>query len=684
MRNPINNRPTTPTNNFNNTTTNLAANFTNSFAVQSIAGADSFANSFRGGGNNQIFSILLNFLVELLKQLLSQINQPQPNADYRSADGSGNNLQNPDWGKQGSSLLRSTPKDSTREPGGSTEVNLPSTREVSNAVSAQTESTTNRKGLSDVFWMWGQFLDHDMSLVHANSGVNIDIAVPKGDPFFDPAGTGTATIPMTRSTGVVDANGVAQQTNNLTAYIDGSNVYGSDKATADSLRSFDGGKLKTSEGDLLPRNASGAFIAGDERSNENPALTSMHTIWMREHNRIADELGAKNPSWSDEKIYQEARRTVVAEIQAITYNEFLPNLLGEDALSDYKGYDPTQNAGINNEFAAAAFRFGHTMLSPTLLRLDDNGQEIAQGNVSLRDAFGKPGLVDQAGIDPFLRGAMSQTAQAFDPMVIDDVRNFLFGQPGAGGLDLVALNMQRGRDHGIAGYNDVRESLGLSRIESFDDPIWQGDFGQKLAQVYDSPDDVDLWVGGLAENYTGDSLAGETLTTILTNQFEDLRDGDRFWYENQFSGQQLKDLNNLSLSDVIRRNTDIKDVQDNAFLASNVHLQAQGGVSATIETPVATANFNMSGNLSVETGGSFTEAIDRMAQINRTMAEFQSAIAAQISPEAEAAANMAIVKIDQSNQLMQMQLDLMSGQNSALSAEQIRSLQAALTKGLLG
>lgn len=590
MRNQINNRPNNLANNSFTNTTNLNTNFTNSFAVQGMAGVDSFANSFRGrSGNNPIFNILLNFLIEMLKQLLEQINQAQK-PEYRSADGSGNNKQNPDWGKQGSALQRLSPKDSTREPGGSTEVNLPSTREVSNAVSAQTESTANRKGLSDIFWMWGQFLDHDLSLVHANTGTNIDIPVPTGDPFFDPKGTGTATIPVTRSNSTLDTNGVAQQTNTLTAYIDGSMVYGSDKATADSLRFFDGGKLRTSEGNLLPKNANGAFVAGDERSNENPALTSMHTIWLREHNRIADELAAKNPTWSDEKLYQEARRMVIAEIQAITYNEFLPNLLGEDALSKYKGYDPTENVGINNEFAAAAFRFGHTMLSPTLLRLDDNGQEIAQGNVSLRDAFGKPGLVDQAGIEPFLRGGMAQTAQAFDPMVIDDVRNFLFGQPGSGGLDLVAINMQRGRDHGIAGYNDVRESLGLSRIESFDDPIWQGDFGQKLAQVYDSPDDVDLWVGGLAEKYTGDSLAGETLTTILTNQFGSLRAGDRFWYENQFSGQQLKDLNNLTLSDVIQRNTTIKDVQDNAFLASNVHLQAAtGATTQTVEPASFTA-----------------------------------------------------------------------------------------------
>lgn len=586
MRNLINNRPTQANHNNFTSSAQLDTKSTQSFAVQNSANVDSFANSFRGGaGSNPIFNILLNLLIELLKQLLEQINQQQPK-EYRSPDGSGNNLQNPNWGKQNTPLQRLSPKDSTREPGGSTELNLPSTREVSNAVSAQTESTANRKGLSDIFWMWGQFLDHDMSLVHASTGVNIGIPVPAGDPYFDPKGTGTVTIPVTRSNASLDANGVAQQTNTLTAYIDGSMVYGSDKTTADALRSFEGGKLRTSEGNLLPRNANGAFIAGDERSNENPALASMHTIWLREHNRVAGELAANNPTWSDEKLYQEARRVVVAEIQAITYNEFLPNLLGKDALSDYKGYDSTQNAGINNEFAAAAFRFGHTMLSPTLLRLDDQGNAMAGGNIALRDAFGKSNLVIESGIEPFLRGGMSQTAQAFDPMVIDDVRNFLFGQPGAGGLDLVAINMQRGRDHGIAGYNDVRESLGLSRIESFDDPIWQGDFGKKLATVYDSPDDVDLWVGGLAEKYTGDSLAGETLTTILTNQFEALRDGDRFWYENQFSGQQLKDLNKLTLSDVIQRNTTIKDVQDNAFLASNVHAQPQASLAKTAAEPM--------------------------------------------------------------------------------------------------
>lgn len=143
--------------------------------------------------------------------------------------------------------------------------------------------------------------------------------------------------------------------------------------------------------------------------------------------------------------------------------------------------------------------------------------------------------------------------------------------PGAGGLDLVSLNIQRGRDHELPGYNDAREQMGLSRIESFDDPIWKDGVGAKLAQVYDSPDDVDLWVAGLAENYVGDSMVGETSTHIMKAQFENLRDGDRLWYQNQFSGQQLAELNSLSLSDIIQRNTGVQNIQDNVMVASNIH-----------------------------------------------------------------------------------------------------------------
>jgi hypothetical protein len=215
------------------------------------------------------------------------------------------------------------------------------------------------------------------------------------------------------------------------------------------------------------------------------------------------------------------------------------------------------------------------MLSPSILRLDEAGNEIEAGHLQLRDAFFQPQNVVESGVDPILRGMATQTAQAVDPMLVDDVRNFLFGEPGSGGFDLASLNMQRGRDHGLAGYNDVREGLGLERIESFNDPIFQDGVGEKLASIYDSPDDMDLWIAGLAENKQGDSLVGSTFTSILADQFGRLRDGDRFWYENQFSAEDINTLNSTKLSDIIQRNTGIENIQENVFVAPTGNGQIQ-------------------------------------------------------------------------------------------------------------
>ncbi|PIE02178.1 MAG: peroxidase [Thiothrix nivea] len=536
-----------------------------------------------GNINNLLTTLLLQLVIQLVQQLLSQLQQDQGNGDgngngdqdtgseYRSIDGTGNNRQHTERGSTGEAYERLLEADTTRGIGGSTEAGLSGAREISNAVFTQTESTENRKGLSDMFWIWGQFLDHDITLSAESHGETANIAVPQGDPWFDPFNTGNVEMGFTRSETHTNAAGEKYQTNHITSFVDGSNVYGSDPETATALRSFSGGKMRISEAGMMPKDEKGHYMGGDVRANENAGLTSMHTLWVREHNRVADGLATEHPDWNDEQLYQEARKVVIAEIQAVTYNEFLPLLLGEDTLSDYQGYDPEVNPAITSSFATAAYRFGHSMISPTLLRIDEQGHEIEEGHLSLRDAFFKPENVTESGIDPILLGASSQTAQAVDNQVIDDLRNFLFGPPGAGGLDLASLNIQRGRDHELPGYNDAREQLGLSRIESFDDPVWREGVGEKLAQVYDSPDDVDLWVAGLAEAHVGDSMVGETSTAIMKSQFENLRDGDRFWYENQFSGEQLAELNNLSLSDIIKRNTDIENLQDEVMIASNIH-----------------------------------------------------------------------------------------------------------------
>ena len=503
---------------------------------------------------------------------------------YRSVDGSGNNLQRPERGSVGVALLRRTParySDGISEPA---DENRPSPRGISNACAAQDEARPNTVRASDYLWQWGQFVDHDIDLTHAAEPAEaFDIAVPAGDAYFDPGNTGTQVIAMDRSDYEVDANGVRQQVNSITAFIDGSNVYGSDATRAAALRTLDGtGRLKTSPGDLLPFNEAGLdnaptafapnfFLAGDIRANEQAALASIHTLFVREHNHWAGQLMQADSSLSGEDVYQMARIIIAAEIQAITYNEFLPLLLGNDALPPFQGYNPSIDPGIANVFSTAAFRLGHSMLSTTLLRVDRNGNESAHGHLPLAAAFFNPALLtDEGGIDPLLRGLAQQVCQEIDNLVVDDVRNFLFGAPGAGGFDLASLNIQRGRDHGLPSYNEARQAYGLRPIRRLSDinpdPLVQSN----LREVYASVNDIDLWIGGLAERHVSGALVGPTYRAILADQFRRLRDGDRFWYEAYLPGSLQNFIEDQTLSRIIRRNTSIgTELQEDVFRVPN-------------------------------------------------------------------------------------------------------------------
>ena len=258
-------------------------------------------------------------------------------------------------------------------------------------------------------------------------------------------------------------------------------------------------------------------------------------------------------------------------MQVITYQEFLPVLLGRNTLSRYRGYKPEVDATISNEFSTAAYRLGHSLLSPQILRLDEYGNEVSQGHLALREAFFAPSvLIDEGGIEPILRGLAAQTCQHLDNLIIDDVRNFLFGQPGQGGFDLASLNIQRGRDHGLSDYNSTRVALGLAPVTSFADISSNIETQVKLAEAYNNVDDLAPWVGGLAEDTINGALVGELFLAILKDQFERLRDGDRFWYEYHFNGRELRAIKGTTLAQIIRRNTSIgNEIQANVFLVSS-------------------------------------------------------------------------------------------------------------------
>ncbi len=498
---------------------------------------------------------------------------PRPN-DGPSFDGAGNNRRSPEDNASHTPLARLMPaaySDGIASPSGA---DRPSARLISNVVSAQSEALPNSLGLTSFLWQWGQFLDHDIDLTDGiDPAEPFDISVPAGDPWFDPGSTGQQTISLNRSlydlsTGLGSDN-PRQQVNEITGWIDASNVYGSDSERARALRLMDGtGRLTTSDGNLLPfnvdglENAGGAspelFLAGDVRANEQIGLAAMHTLFVREHNRQATRLASENPRLTGDQLYLQARNIVIGIVQVITYREFLPALLGPRALSRYDGYNPNVDGRISNTFSTAAYRMGHTLLPPELLRFDAQGDELSFGHLSLADAFFSPArIIQEGGIDPILRGMSVQVCQDFDVFVVDEVRNFLFGLPGSGGFDLASLNIQRGRDHGLPDYNSLRVAMGLTPAQSMADISSNPVIVDRLSAAYASPDQIDPWVGGLAEDALDGALVGELVKAVLADQFERLRDGDRFWYTRILTAAQRERVQSTRLADVIRRNTSI-------------------------------------------------------------------------------------------------------------------------------
>lgn len=515
------------------------------------------------------------------------------NADYRPIDGFGNNAQNPDWGTPDSQLLRLTTveyEDGLSEPaGGYDGSGRPNPRAVSNAVVAQSEDILNDRGLTNFVFQWGQFIDHDLSLTEeAHPVTPFHIDVPQDDPTMFPEGI----VPLLRSRFDISTGEETprQQINQITSYIDASMVYGSDAERALALRTLSGGQLKTSGDALLPLNEDALYnaapppfapeeyyLAGDIRANEQPGLTSMHTLFVREHNRLAEEISERDFAGQDlsepeidEAIYQQARQVVVGLVQSITYDEFLPALLGPTGTTSYTGYDSEVNPGIANIFSAALYRVGHTMLPNELAMLDDAGDPVLDdaGGMPLADSFFQPSIVADFGIEPFLKGLSEQLTQEIDVHIVDAVRNMLFDPPAQ--FDLAAINIQRGRDHGLPDYNQAREDFGLEPRRWFGQ-IAPWSTARELGRAYDwDINNIDVWLGAIAERHVPGASVGELIHNVLVDQFSRVRDGDRFYFENTLPDSLIQEVKSTTLADIIHRNTALTSLDSEVFRADSV------------------------------------------------------------------------------------------------------------------
>ncbi|XP_043244328.1 peroxidase-like isoform X3 [Amphibalanus amphitrite] len=585
----------------------------------------------QGAFGLQQFSVLNT----IINQTCAAPPRCNPGSVYRSADGSCNNLNNPAWGMSRTALQRIlapayengifTPR--VAADGGA----LPSARDVSNLATGSTNDPYPDLAISVM--TWGQFLDHDLSIspifrLEGSSGIEccteegkdlpvslrhpqcFPIPVSEFDPFYRQFGRTCLNFVRSLPAPRPDCNfGYAEQMNALTHYMDASMIYGSDDEQSRGLRAFRGGLLLNSRPGALPVETGeleecfakeiGAecYKAGDGRVNENLPLTVMHTVWMREHNRVARALDEQarrlyGQQLSDEQLYQEARRIVTAEWQHINYNEWLPIVLGRQFMDVYDlkpktsgysfDYRPDINPSINNEFSTAAFRFGHTLVQNHVQLFRDARSQ--SGALQLRDVLNNPSLLNrETGIlESVVRGFYLQRAQRFDENVIDDLKNHLFQPPGGRqGMDLVALNVQRGRDHGIPSYNEMREKCGLRRATRFEDLYGDlpNDVVDRMRSIYRSVDDIDLFPAGIAERPVPGALLGHTFLCIVGDQFARLKKGDRFFYDlggqpHSFTEAQLFEIRKTSWARIMCDNVPgLAEVQPLAFYTPNFYNQ---------------------------------------------------------------------------------------------------------------
>lgn len=433
------------------------------------------------------------------------------------------------------------------------------------------------------------------------------IPIEKCDEMYDANCKGDTFMPFHRAqydrrTGQ-SPNSPREQLNRMTSWIDASFVYSTKEAWVNAMRTFHNGSLKMDGNAIfgMPAlnkervplanhpaphvlrmlNPETMFLLGDPRVNQNPALLALGIVFYRWHNLQAAKVQQQHPDWGDEDVFQAARRRVIATMQSIIMYEYLPSLLGE-GVEPYTGYKPDVHPGISHVFQSAAFRFGHTTIPPGIYRRDRtcNFKKSPTGGLALRLCsvwWDSQDQIDAGSIEEILMGLSSQIAEREDIVLCSDVRNMLFGPMEFSRRDLAALNIMRGRDNGLPDYNTVRKCNGLPKITKWADinpKLYQEvpELFDKLDKLYTDLDNVDLYVGGMLESY---DRPGPLFSKIIKEQFERIRDSDRFWFENTetelMTEEEIADLKDKKLSDVIKEVTSISDddIQQNVFAWSS-------------------------------------------------------------------------------------------------------------------
>ncbi|XP_065216127.1 peroxidase-like [Planococcus citri] len=543
---------------------------------------------------------------------------------YRSYDGSCNNLEKPAWGTPNTPVVRLLPP-SYADGKGQMRLSqdgkpLPNPRVVRTTLLPDGDVPDAESTLAVVGW--GQMVAHDITMratlqAPAASCCNEDgslnphpaclpIAIPSNDTFYSKFKQLCVDMKRVSTTSNMGCNiSVPQQIAAVTHYLDGSFIYGLDKEKSNSLRSFRDGLLKTQTNENnktflinvqnstgvcdLPKPSDVCYLAGDAaRVNLNTEIAASQIMFLRLHNKLATDLHRLHANWSDEIIFQEARRIVIAIVQHITYNEYLPVLLGSTYVeknnlapqkSGYaKGYNSSINPSSISEFVAAAFRSLHSTIVGNISMMREN--RTVSSTVQLADHADRAGIILQTkdNFDYFLRGLISQPQNDQDKFCTAEITNSIFhlknkDSTKRNGIDLVSIDIHRGREYGVPPYSTMRRVCGLPSVNKFEDlkDVMEADKISQLAQVYSSVHDIDYFVGGLLEKKLPGTLTSPSFHCVIAEAFYRYKFADRFFYEfdghpGAFTSAQLDSVRKFTYSMLVCLTSDnLQSAQPSGF-----------------------------------------------------------------------------------------------------------------------
>uniref|UniRef100_A0A8C2KZA0 NAD(P)H oxidase (H2O2-forming) n=1 Tax=Cyprinus carpio TaxID=7962 RepID=A0A8C2KZA0_CYPCA len=478
------------------------------------------------------------------------------NWEVQRYDGWYNNLADHDRGAADAALVRLFPAQYTdgvylprQEP------HLPNPRQISNiAMSGQSGLMSYRnssvQSVAFGYHVWSEISETRRPGCPPEF---MHIKVQKEDPVFGSNSSQPVLLQFQRAEWDPSTGKSPNNPRTQVPWIDGSSIYGSSSSWCDALRTFSKGLLASGSSKDMPRRSSSSYLMwsapdpstspgsqelyefGNAWANENIFTVTEGIIWFRYHNYLASKLHEEHPFWSDEELFQNARKRVIATFQ----------------VKQKKYVDP----GISAEFEAAAVRFGLTLPPPGVYKrytAQITFVKLLEINVDMN-----PNLQSSQDVDELIMGMASQIAEREDNIIVEDLRDYMYGPLRFSRSDAVALTIQRGRDFGLPSYNQIRESLNMRPLVE----LYENDISR-----------LELFVGGLLESQEG---PGPVFSAIILDQFERIRNADRFWFENiqngLFTEEEIQAIRNTTFHDVLLDVTSAEegDIQKNVFFWVN-------------------------------------------------------------------------------------------------------------------